>query len=114
MNGLLDKLLQQREISVEVEPGKSLRLRRPAVARLHRFRAGITPELLAEHCIGWTGITEANVLGDAFAPPEPADFDAALVAELLADREQWFEAATAAMTKAIVDRMALIEATEKN
>jgi hypothetical protein len=114
MSDLLHKLLQQREVSVEVEPGKHLRLRRPAVARLHRFRSGITPELLAEHCVGWSGVTEADILGTAFAPPEPAEFDAGLVTELLADREQWFEAAAAAMTKAIVDRMAQVETTAKN
>lgn len=114
MSALLQKLLQQREIAVEVEPGKTLRIRRPAVARLHRFRAGITPELMAEHCVGWVGITEADVLGNAFAPPEPAEFDAGLVVELLADRDRWFGVASEAMMKAIIDRMALIETTEKN
>lgn len=91
---LLDKLRTQRESTVEIEPGKTLTVRRPLAAQMNTLRQGVTPELVASHITGWANVTEADLLGAAIGASDPAPFSAELVAEVLADRPEWLAKAS--------------------
>lgn len=104
MASLLEQLRSARAFSVEVVPGapaKRVRFLRPTAAQMPRFRAGVTHELLAEHALGWEGITEADVLPGGIGGDSSAAFDADLLQELLEDRPEWFRAAAAGMVDQI-------------
>lgn len=93
MTSLLDKMRAQRESTVEVEPGKTLTIRRPLAAQMNTLRNGVTPELIAGHVTGWGNVTEADLLGSAVGSSDPAPFTAELVAEVLADKPEWLSKA---------------------
>lgn len=114
MTSLIDKLRAQRESSVEVEPGRSLTVRRPLAAEMHKLRSGVTPELVASHVSGWTGVTEADLLGSAVGASDPAPFSAELVAEVLCDRPEWLDAVTGKLVAVVNDWFKQRESVAKN
>ena len=85
MAALLDRLRSAREFTVELAPGKRLRMRRPLAAQMPRFRGGFSLELMAEHVVGWEGLTEADLLpgvGEAPAGISVADLAVAIEDEI--------------------------------
>lgn len=114
MVALLDKLRAQRESSAEVEPGKAFTVRRPLAAHMHKLRAGVTPELVCEHVTGWTGITEADLLGAAVGASDPAPFAPELAAEVLCDRPEWLQEVTRKLVEMVNAWFQQREAITKN
>ena len=102
---LIARLLAQREVRVELEPGKAVILRRPPRAEIGKFTGGITVKLLEEFAVRWEGVTEADVLGKAVGAEDAAPFDQALWGHVVADKPEWFAAAATRLIKAINDHL---------
>lgn len=113
MSGLAAKLRAKRESLVTLEPGKTMRIRRPAATRLGQFRH-ITAELAAACCVGWDGITEADLLGAEIGSSDPAPFDTEACLEVLADRREWFAKVCDGLVMAISAFLQAEEAAAKN
>ena len=92
-NDLIARLLRQRESPLEVAPGKVLRVRRPDavdMAALARMRNDDqAAEWFAARVVGWDGITEADLLGEAIGSDTPAPWSPALALTVLRDRPGW-------------------------
>lgn len=113
-SALVLKLLAQRESWVELEPGKRVRIRRPAEAQLPRFRAGLTPELLAGVVVGWEGFSEADLLGAAVGSSDPLPFAPDLWATVAEDRVEYLQKIADALTAAITAHIEARGLAEKN
>ena len=101
---LIAKVLAKREFWVDLEPAKRVRVRRPAEAEMPAFRR-ITPQQVLGCCVGWDGITEADVLGPSLASPDPAEFSVELWTVVALDRVDWIERVSAAVVKAITEHI---------
>ena len=101
---LIAKVLARRETWVDLEPGKRVRVRRPAEAEMHSFRR-ITPEQVLGCCVGWDGFSEADVLDPSIASSDPAEFSVDLWKVVALDRMDWIELVSAAVVKAITDHI---------
>ena len=113
-SALVAKLLAQREAWVELESGKRVRIRRPAEAQLHKYRGGLTAELLAGLAVGWEGFTEADILGPALGASDPLPFAPDLWATLLEDRVDWLQRVAEGMSTAVQQHVAARGLAEKN
>jgi len=56
---------------------------------------------LRKYASGWSGFTEADVLGAAIGSSDPIDFDADLWIEMAADKSEWLKK----MADALLDSM---------
>ena len=113
MAALLDRLRSAREFTVELAPGKRLRMRRPLAAQMPRFRGGFSLELMAEHVVGWEGLTEADLLPGA-GRDSPAALPADAAAEVLMDRPDWAAPASHELVESIKAWLAKQDAAAKN
>ena len=113
-DALIARVLAQRESWVEVEPGKRVRVRRPAEAEMPEFRAGMSIDLLCRHVVGWEGFAEADLLGPALGASDPTPFDAELFAVVARDHLNWFEPIAAELSARISAHWQAREATAKN
>lgn len=114
MGGLIDRIRSSREFSVELEPGKTLRMRRPLAAHMARFRSGLSLQLLSEYAVGWDGVTEADVLPAGVGGDGRAEFSSEVVYDVLGDKPEWYERVAKGLAdeiQAFLDRQA---ATAKN
>jgi hypothetical protein len=103
-----------RERKVEVEPGKTITLRRPARWDALLQHRGVSVDMVLKCAVAWDGITEADIFGPALAPPDLVPFDAAVFAEVARDRIAWCEALAKAMVEMITEALEQAEATAKN
>lgn len=111
---LIARLLAQRERWVDLEPGKRVRIRRPAESDIGRFARGVSVDQIAATVVGWEGFTEVDVLGASQGSSSAVEFDSGLWAELMRDRMDWFDTAASAVMEAIREHMASREAARKN
>lgn len=111
---LLALRLAQRTVRCEVEPGKVLLIRRPLDHQLRALAGGLTAELLAQHVVGWQGITEADLLGAAVGAEDEAEFSPALLSDVLGERGEWASKGAHALVEAITQYLQQREATAKN
>lgn len=83
-------VLAQREQWVDLEPGKRVRVRRPDETEVLTLRRGnVTPEQWARCCVGWDGITEADLLGAAIGSSDLAEFSVELWVIVVRDHVEW-------------------------
>lgn len=111
---LIKRLLALRESLVEVEPGKRVRIRRPAEAQVPAFAAATPIERVRDNVVGWEGITEADILGPALGGDAEVSFDAALWGEIVSDRIVWLKIVHEALIEAINAHGVQGEAAAKN
>lgn len=108
---LIARLLKSRERTLELEPGVTVTLRRPAASEIGELRAGGVRAFLA--CVvGWSGFTEAVIFGEGSTKALP--FDAALWQTAAADRAEWVNAVIEAMAEDIKAHAEASEARRKN
>ena len=113
MSALGDRLRGAREFTVELAPGKTMRLRRPAEYFMPEFRV-ITLEVAVGCCVGWCGITEADLLGEGVGVVDLAPFDKDACSEALADRQPWFNKVAEGIRDALSAHLGVVEETTKN
>lgn len=110
---LLSKLRAQREGSVEVEPGITLRYRRPIDGHMQVIR-NLTPDAVCGLLIGWTGINEAFLLGSAVGSSDAVEFSPELALEVVGDRGPWLIKAATAIAESVREFYELKDETVKN
>ena len=94
-NTLVARLREQRMKWVDLadEDGKRVRIIRPTETELGSlFKGGqlsIGLEEVKRFVVDWEGITEADLLGPAIGAADAVPFDAALWAEVVADKVRW-------------------------
>lgn len=115
---LLRQIVEARESWVELAPGKRVRIRRPAEAEVPAFAAAKTTEevveAVARHVVGWEGVTQADLLGEAVGASDPAPFSRALWSAVSADRLAWLGSVQAGIIDALNAHHLSVAAVEKN
>jgi hypothetical protein len=111
---LVKRLLEQRESWVDLEPGKRLKIRRPAEAEIPAFMRATPIEQAAQVAVDWEGVTEADLLSAAVGASDPVPFSADLWPTVVADRVTWLRAAVVGAFDAINAHGARVEDTAKN
>lgn len=108
---LIARLLKARERVLELEPGLSVTLRRPAASEIGDLRANGVRGFLG--CVvDWRGFSEKALFGDGSAKALP--FDAALWVTAASDRPEWVNAVIEAMAEDIRAHAEAAEARRKN
>lgn len=74
MATLAERMLSARESVCEVAEGKKIRLRRPPQTRIMQMRAGVTVDDVYSAAVGWSGFTEADLLGADVGSDSEATF----------------------------------------
>lgn len=111
---LLRKLLEQRDRIVEVAPGKTITVRRPPETQFPAFIGGVTTEQVVQACVGWSGFTEADVLGPSVGSSDPLGFYAPVCAELVRDNVDWVRQLAEKLVAAVTQHLDAREAAAKN
>lgn len=111
-DALIERMRKARESWCELAPGKRVCIRRPGELAMANMRGGVAIETLCSFAVAWDGITEADLLpggSENYAP-----FDAALWAELVADRAEWASLVAAHVMERIAEHVAQREAARGN
>lgn len=121
---LIEAMKTQRQRWVDVAPGKRVRILLPTELEVVRHFAKVGAEgklsLAADFdevkrfTTGWEGFTEADILGAAVAPADPAAFDPDLWELVAAEHLDWVRSVAQALLQGIVDRQLAREADAKN
>jgi hypothetical protein len=80
------RLRAQRESWFELEPGKRLKIRRPAETEFGALVRGVGLEHVKSCVVGWDGFTEVDLYGSEVGASDEVPFDTDLWAEYIADR----------------------------
>lgn len=122
MKQLLERMRNQRKRWLDLDDaGHRVQLIRPTdieVAR-HLFKrdAGhlrVEPEDVVMFTVGWSGFTEADLLGSAVGSSDDVPFDSALWAEVMADRPDWMRKAAEELLGMVIERTEAKQSAEKN
>ena len=111
---LIARLLARRERWVELEPGRRLRIRRPAEADIGAFVRSVDADKLGQAVVGWEGFVESDALGESQGSNSALPFDQALCIELLRDRVDWMETLVDAVLASIREHVEAREAARGN
>lgn len=111
---LVARILAKREHWVDLEPGKRVRIRRPAESAIGGLRGGMTVEQIAATAVGWDGFTEADLVGASQGSNSVVAFDADLWATVLADRMDWAGIVAEKLVESITAHLEAREAARKN
>lgn len=87
---LIQKMRQQRQLRVEVAPGKFITLLRPQDWDTLALRGLSILDLVRRFGVDWSGFTEADLL--AGGGSEPVEWHIDVAVELLGDRVEWLKA----------------------
>jgi hypothetical protein len=111
---LIARMDAQRTHWAELPEGKRVQFRRPLETEFGAYRGGVTVEHVAECACGWSGFTEADLLGAAIGSDEPVQFNAALWSRVMRDRVDFMQPVAQAIAKAIGDHLLAKDAAAKN
>lgn len=116
---IIKRLREARMWWLELEPGKRVRLIRPSEVEVaqHLFQDGklaVGIDAVKRFSVDWDGFTEADLLGAAIGSVDPLPFEAALWAEVVADRSEWVSKVASAILEAAVRHHAEKAEAEKN
>lgn len=110
---LLAALKRRRELSVKLDGGKEIHFSRPPESDMvsllkvegdHRqWVVGI--EHVRKYVTGWSGFTEADILGASVGSTEPAEFSPELWAEVCGDDLALVSKVADAILGSVVDRI---------
>jgi len=124
---LIARLRAAREVWVQLPPGphgqpRAVKFRRPAEAEVLGLittvagRRSLQVELptVQAYAVDWRGITEADLLGDTVGSSDEVPFDAAVWAEVVADKLGWLQPCAQGLLDAITAHMARQDEAAKN
>lgn len=123
LHPLVAALRSGRERWVELEPGKRLKIRRPAEAEFSDFivaREGSGRTMVVDlrhvqrYAVDWAGITEADLLGPTVGSGDEMPFNADVWGEAVADRLPWLRAAAEGLLNTITEHLQAQEAAAGN
>lgn len=109
---LIAKLREQRRSWVTLADGRlRVRIIRPPETELHKLIGGVDVDLLCKYVDGWSGFTEADLLGSGIGGDVAVEFDHELFAEWARDHvdvvREVAEAILAAVSKHLEARKAV-------
>lgn len=112
---LIRRLLEQRESRVELQPGVFVTVRRPDEAGLPAWlKDSRQADTYLQCVVGWSGMTEAVLLGPAVGGSEPIEFDAQLWLTAARDRGEWIQAISAHLAQQVEAHMSTRALVAKN
>lgn len=121
---LVARLQKRRERTVDLGGGKSVKFLRPPEADFPSMLKTSPGEKLAtwsvetehvrKYVVGWTGFTEATLLGEAIGASDSIDFDSELWAEVVEDNIEWRREVAMAILESVVDHITKREEVAKN
>lgn len=111
---LVAKALEQRDTWVDLGGGKRVRLRRPPAAEMFVFGRAAKPEQFLRTVVGWSGFTEADVLGAAVGGSSEVAFDVELWVVLALDQIDWIGKVSESLVASITTYLQQQEAARKN
>lgn len=119
---LLAALKRRREKKVELGNGKSVTFLRPTEADMGAMLAitgdkgtwNVGIEQVRKFVVGWSGFTEADLLGAAIGASDPVEFDAELWAEVCSDDIAWVRQVADAILTSVVDHVVAKDSAAKN
>lgn len=106
------RMRRERELWVELAPGKRLKLRRPLVDEA-RVAGVMTVESACECLIDWEGIVESDAFPSS-GGTAALDFDLVVATNMVRDNVAWALMCMEALSKALVERVNFTKAAEKN
>ncbi len=102
---LIARIQRRRESTLELEPGKTVNVRRPAELEMSDMRRGVTLDHIAKHVVGWGGVTEATLLGADEGTADEVEFHPDLWREVVADRGVWFNKVAAKLLQLMTEHI---------
>jgi hypothetical protein len=112
---LVQRLLQSREVRIELGDGLHVVARRPAEGELHAYiKARHDVDTHLRCVVGWGGFSEATLLGAEVGSSDPLPFDPELWLQAARDRVEWISAVAEGIGQAIEQHAASREAIAKN
>jgi hypothetical protein len=111
---LIAQLDEQRTRWADLPGGKRVQFRRPLETEFHKFRGGVEVQHVAEYVCGWSGFTEADILGAAIGSDQTVPFNSRLWDRVARDRLDYVAAVATAIVDAITDYLQQRDATAKN
>lgn len=103
------------------KPELAVCLRRPSEAELPDYRPSegrsmhqIMVQAVCHQAVGWRGMSEAELFGAAIGSADELPFDSQLWAEVVRDRQEWLNAASAHLMDAINTHLQQRAAAAKN
>lgn len=121
-NPLLAQLRKRREKTVDLGEGLSVTFLRPREGEMGPLFQGdgearvmrVQLEQVCRCVVGWSGFTEATLLGAGVGSSDPLPFDAAVWAEIVTDRVEWFGLVSQAILDSMVEHIERKGTAEKN
>lgn len=114
MNPLITALRHQREFPVEVQPGVTITMRRPAEADMHMLRELTKAEVACRFAVGWAGVTESILLGAGVGAEDAVPFEADLWVEVVMERLDWLLPCADAVIDAVSNHLTAKADAAKN
>lgn len=112
---LIERLLQAREVRIELGDGLTVVARRPAEGELHAYlKARSEVDTHLRCVVGWEGFSEATLLGAEVGSSDPLPFSQDVWLQAARDRAEWITAVAAGIGRAIEQHAASREAIAKN
>lgn len=121
---LLAALKRGREKTVELAEGKKVTFLRPPESEMGSMldiqpgeKTGtwaVRIEHVKKYVNGWSGFTEADILGASVGSSDPVEFDRELWEEMCSDNIEWVNKVAAAILNSIVDHLKVQDDVAKN
>ncbi len=110
---LLAALKRRREKSVDLGEGRAVTFLRPLESDMGSMLSGegaertwsVTIEHVKKFVNGWSGFTEADLLGASIGSSDPVSFDPDLWAEVCADDIETVQKVAQAILKSVIDHL---------
>lgn len=115
-------LRRQREHSVDLGGGKKVTFLRPPEVEMTALLHGdgesriwkVDIAEVRKYVCGWSGFTEADLLGASVGSSDPLAFDPELWSELVNDNVQWKVKVAEAILASVIDHINRQDAVAKN
>ena len=114
VSDLLARMQAQREFWVDLPGGKRLQLRRPHKVDMPKLTGGVQLDHVVDASVGWSGFTEADLLGAGIGGSDEQPFHTELWRAYAADNIDALQTAVAGFAEHISQYLSKGADTEKN
>lgn len=102
---LIARMAEQRTRWADLPDGRRVQFRRPLETDFGKFVGGVTVEHVCEYACGWSGFTEATLLGDAVGASDAVAFAPELWAAYVRDHSDEARSVISAIVAAISEHL---------
>lgn len=111
---LIARMAEQRTRWADLPGGRRVQFRRPLETDFGRFVAGVTVEHVCEYACGWSGFTEATLLGAAVGASDAIEFAPALWSAYVRDHADEARTVISAIVASVSEHLEAKGAAAKN